>query len=164
MQHCSFSGCMEGSQGSRAFDLFTGTLLHRLSCAEIWITLLRFTSLSTLVRTCLHAHRHTDVHMHTMACRYYSLCEFGKTKHRLWACICTHTGMRWDAPSRSQIAPRGAAPGEEGVPLCLRNLPAFRPLSWCTLELCTYPICTPSSSLLRAAAQTSTSAGVFINS
>lgn len=39
------------------------------------------------------------------------------------------------------------APGEELVLLCSRNLPAFRPLSWCTLELCLHPICTPRSSL-----------------
>lgn len=66
-----------------------------------------------------------------------------------YTCVSVHKHELRCTCSQIKIEACGAAPGES-VLRCKRNLRAFRPLSWCTLELCIHPICTPSFSLCSA--------------
>ncbi len=141
-QEALFIPCMYGekSGGSSAFDLLPGTLLQPLSCAEIWITHPCLASLPTLVWTCPYADGHPDAHMHLENANIY--CRLPPAYTEAWTE--THTqsesdGGLWDC-SRRAVGPA----------LLTKPSLAFRPLSWCTLELCIHPICTPSSTLCSA--------------
>lgn len=82
-------------------------------------------------------------HLCEHACMLSTSRPIRKTKHILQASASTHRGIY----IQSQNSACGTAPGEEPVLFCLQTPPAFRPPSWCTLELCIHPICIASFSL-----------------